>query len=455
MITQQQGRNCIILGVEGMLDAATSTQLAGRVEQLVRDGRLDIELDLDAVSSVDSAGLAGLVEIQLGLRDVHASLKLEKMPAWLWRRIVSSHLHELLGLPDDRRALPRTREAYEQTGKPVLRDYMREAERAFTSLRGEKQYLEQEVSKHHAMLAAALDSSSDYAFACDAHGEIIIWNNALAQLTGHDTATVHTLAAAVQAIIPGQATSRQALKAFCLAGLDTQQDFIIDEDEDDRRVLSFRSVKLASPSGQQLGVFVTATERTHQLRYETTLRNLEQLYSSIAESVSDGLALVAGGRVAYANFALAQLAGRDADHLRGLEFIDLLAPGSQDVASRLAVASADKQTLRFQSTLQRADGTLIPVMVTQTSTFYHDQPARLYTIRDTREYQRLEAYERLLTVCSGCGNMRESGEAGAVEDWLVPAEFLARAMDMHVSHSICPTCAAAAIEEFTRSRQAG
>jgi PAS domain S-box-containing protein len=457
VIEQTEGCSFPELKVTGALDRIGGEQLSQYARELAGHGSRRACLDLQGITSADNHGLAALVQIRLTLADTNCQLELRNIPAWLWRRIVDTGLAHSLGVPGDRRLLPRFRDQRRDGGPAVLPDYMREAERAFALLRGEKLTLERKIVHQHALLNAALDATADYAFACDDQGRLIIWNNALTELTGKSAAQVLDLDSAIDAILPDDEDNRSAFQSFILAGPYTRQDFMITSVEGEERIISWTCLRLHDEQGEPLGMYAAGVERTDQVRYEATLHNLEQLYASIAENVSDGLALVVEGQVAYANSALSRLAGLDSDSLRGRNFISLLAPGSQDVARRLAGElprrAEHHQTLRYQSTLQRADGEQLPVMVTLSQAYYHNHEAYLYTVRDVRAYQRLEAYERLLTVCGSCGCIRESDEEEGVEQWITPMEFLARSLDLHISHSICPHCAARAIEEFERAHK--
>ncbi len=64
-----------VLALQGRLDAVTAPSLKSRIQDLVRDGRVDLVCDLSAIDVLDSSGLSALVSGLEVAREHDGSLK--------------------------------------------------------------------------------------------------------------------------------------------------------------------------------------------------------------------------------------------------------------------------------------------------------------------------------------------------------------------------------------------
>ena len=70
------GEDCVVLRIDGDIDAYAAPQLRNQVTSLARNGAVHVIADLRGVGFLDSAGLSALVGSQKDLRDQGGSLTL-------------------------------------------------------------------------------------------------------------------------------------------------------------------------------------------------------------------------------------------------------------------------------------------------------------------------------------------------------------------------------------------
>jgi len=76
-----------------------------------------------------------------------------------------------------------------------------------------------------------------------------------------------------------------------------------------------------------------------------------------------------------------------------------------------------------------------------------------YTLRISRDRERIHALERFLPVCSYCKKIRDDEGKGHGEGvWYDVDEYLAMKTDTEITHGMCPECFEKAMKELNEER---
>ncbi|HEX9743828.1 MAG TPA: STAS domain-containing protein [bacterium] len=73
----------IILMLSGDLDVRTAPKLRNFVESVIREGNLDIKLDLSRLSYLDSSGYGALVDANRRTKSTQGNIILTNLPRWM------------------------------------------------------------------------------------------------------------------------------------------------------------------------------------------------------------------------------------------------------------------------------------------------------------------------------------------------------------------------------------
>lgn len=145
---------------------------------------------------------------------------------------------------------------------------------------------------------------------------------------------------------------------------------------------------LEGSQGQPVGFMMVVRDVTEQRRLEEELRDSEARYRTLVEGLGEGVMIVKGGRVAYANPAMEALAGRNVRELEGTPLRDYVS--TMDV---LVVEEALREpggaeevccTLVGPDGARRAD-----VRIVLRSVDYAGESARLLLVQDETATRRV------------------------------------------------------------------
>lgn len=122
------------------------------------------------------------------------------------------------------------------------------------------------------------------------------------------------------------------------------------------------------------------------------LEDLKKRYMPLIEEASDGIAVLQGGILKFANFALALMLEREPEELLGAEFIQLMSPDSAELEKK-----------RYKQGLVRKDapgisevdivakgGQMLPVELSSAVIEYDGKPAELIFLRDVSQRKLVE-----------------------------------------------------------------
>lgn len=134
-------------------------------------------------------------------------------------------------------------------------------------------------------------------------------------------------------------------------------------------------------------------ENRQRKEIEAALRASEENFRSLAENAFDGILINdIDGNYIYANHNAAEITGYPVSVLLNLSIKDLTPTEQIDdvlTASRKRIRGESVHHF-FESSLQRKDGTIIPIEVVASKTFWHGHPADLVFIRDISLRKQME-----------------------------------------------------------------
>jgi anti-sigma B factor antagonist len=90
-----------VVEIAGEIDLATFHTLNERLEQLIRDGRRRIVLDMSRVSFIDSTGLGGLIRVRKAILAEGGILELACLQTQAMKVFEITNLTELFSLHDN------------------------------------------------------------------------------------------------------------------------------------------------------------------------------------------------------------------------------------------------------------------------------------------------------------------------------------------------------------------
>jgi PAS domain S-box-containing protein len=131
---------------------------------------------------------------------------------------------------------------------------------------------------------------------------------------------------------------------------------------------------------------------TERKRMEEVLRESEAKYSTLVENSRDGIVILQGGVMKFANTASLEIVGYTPEELLGVDFLKMVTPEDREmVMKRYADRMAGKEVPSiYEMALIRKDGITVPVEVNATFINYEGRPADLVVIRDITERKRAE-----------------------------------------------------------------
>lgn len=132
-------------------------------------------------------------------------------------------------------------------------------------------------------------------------------------------------------------------------------------------------------------------EVTERQRAEEALRVSERQYRLLAENVTDGVVIVAQGRIVFVNAAFPAIIDASAADLLTSEFASLFASHErQDVENRLDRPSAQPPGEPWHAEITTGAGQIAWIEIDHTTILWDNMPATLLTIHDITEQKRRE-----------------------------------------------------------------
>jgi PAS domain S-box-containing protein len=162
----------------------------------------------------------------------------------------------------------------------------------------------------------------------------------------------------------------------------------------------------ATPLPEEQVTYCIGRDITERVQARQALHDSEEKYRTLVEQANDGIAVIQGEKIVFANKRLAQITGRT--------FIDILdTPFTKYIPADDLPIIVDMYQRReyeetpsiFESAIQHKDGSRVEVELSAGLTTYAKKPAILVIIRDNTErvkaYQQIQEYqERLKALAS-------------------------------------------------------
>lgn len=149
------------------------------------------------------------------------------------------------------------------------------------------------------------------------------------------------------------------------------------------RAWSAAEIELLRAAASTLGAAISR-ERTEQ-----SVRESEERYRTLVESLADGVSLVADEKIVYASPSLGRIFGRPADEIIGRNLFEFMPQEAADkIRQRTAAIMAGQQPPPTTYETTRADGTRAYLEVFSTGIRYAGAPAVLSVVRDITERRR-------------------------------------------------------------------
>jgi len=163
--------------------------------------------------------------------------------------------------------------------------------------------------------------------------------------------------------------------------------------------------------GGFLGAVTWLFQRERQRARREVLRSRRE-FRQLIEATPDGVIVLRGDRVVYANPAVAPMFGRDdLDHLIGQPLLEQKDPANLEMVRQLLEwlrgdGASDGDPVEQRFTFRRFDGEVAVIEVRRVGTVvFEEEPALLLIARDVGERQRLEAQLRVADRLASVGTL--------------------------------------------------
>ncbi len=160
------------------------------------------------------------------------------------------------------------------------------------------------------------------------------------------------------------------------------------------KTINFRTVVL--PDGKH---FVTYSDITEQARAQRAIRQSEEKYRILIDSIQDGVFINQDGVIRFANGALARMVGCTPEEMMGEEILRFVAP-----EDRSRVGDHHRRRLRgeevereYEFRMLHKDGaTRVEVNINVDASTYRNRPATIGTVKNITQQKRAEEEKKKL-----------------------------------------------------------
>jgi PAS domain S-box-containing protein len=145
--------------------------------------------------------------------------------------------------------------------------------------------------------------------------------------------------------------------------------------------------------GEVVGVTIIPSDITERKQAEVALRENEQKYRALVESSIDGICIVAGQEIVFANeTALESFGCRSAVEMVGHSWTEFVSPEYLDVMTKRGLATVKGEDVpgRYEFKALRKDGTQFDAELSVSAISYNSRLATQSVVRDITERKLLE-----------------------------------------------------------------
>jgi len=153
-----------------------------------------------------------------------------------------------------------------------------------------------------------------------------------------------------------------------------------------------RATLLRDPGGRPVGILGVTRDISARQRAEEALRESEERFRLLAETMPDAVLVGQDGRNVYANAAVAHLLrAAGPEELVGFDVFALIAPTHHEWAQQqMQRALAGEKQPPFEDRFVRLDGSSVPVEIAASLLTWQGWPALQVVVRDVTERKRAE-----------------------------------------------------------------
>ncbi len=250
-----------------------------------------------------------------------------------------------------------------------------------------------ELTREREFLAAVLDSLKEGIVACDAEGNLTLFNQATRELHGiaekelppAEWAGHYDLYQA-----DGRTPMRQEdiplFRAYNGENVRDAEMVIVPKDGPVRTLLA-NGQAFYDTDGNKLGAVVAMHDVTEQKGAEEKLRESERQFRTLTEATLEAIAITEKGKILEVNRAYTALFGYEPSEIVGESALKTAAPESRDLI-RDHISSGFEGL--YEAVGLRKDGTRFDIEIHGTASTYRGRPVRVSAIRDITERKRAE-----------------------------------------------------------------
>lgn len=145
-------------------------------------------------------------------------------------------------------------------------------------------------------------------------------------------------------------------------------------------------------TGNITGVSGFARNINERKEAEDALKSSEEKYRILVERSTDGICIITGEEVIYANPRMEKMTGKKCGEIMGKPFMPLFAPEQMVIVAKkyMMHMNGEEDPQIYQTALQHTDGSIIDVEYTASLIDYGDQKASLVFIHDLSERKKTE-----------------------------------------------------------------
>ena len=167
------------------------------------------------------------------------------------------------------------------------------------------------------------------------------------------------------------------------------------------RIVLWNSASIYDESGKIIATIAQGTDITERKRTEEALKESEERYRNLVERANDGITIIQGGTIQYANPALVKLwdesVEASVENIIGRPFTDFIDPDEiPKIVERYKrrMAKDSVTPMMYETILRRNDGSKVFVELNAGLVTFHGTPIDLVIIRDITERKRMEVAMR-------------------------------------------------------------
>ncbi|QIN80145.1 PAS domain S-box protein [Rubrobacter marinus] len=263
----------------------------------------------------------------------------------------------------------------------------------------EQKRAQAELTREREFLAAVLENLKEGIVACDAGGNLTLFNRATREFHGvgekeipPDQWARHYDLYQTDARTPMDKEDIPLFRAYRGENVRDAEMVIVPKDGLVRTLVA-NGQAFYDGEGNKLGAVVAMHDVTEQKRIEEELRESERQFRVLTDATLEAIAITERGKILEVNRAYTALFGYEPLEVVGKSALETAAPESRDLIRDHIAAGFEGW---YEAVGLRKDGTRFDMEIRGTASRYRGRPVRVSAIRDVTERKRAEAKIREL-----------------------------------------------------------